>query len=112
MHVYRPHHLTAAAQKPYIYIDGKKITPIANSQEIRMLLTPGMHTISVSKKYLENELPINDLPMAAGNEYWIRVNISAGAWAAHSKLYIVPTDQARLECKRMEEIRIGDVSVN
>jgi hypothetical protein len=112
LHVYRPHHLTAAAQKPYIYIDGKKITPIANSQEIRMLLTPGKHTISVSKKYLENELPINDLDMAAGNEYWIRVDISAGAWAAHSKLYIVPTDQAQLESKRMEEIRIGDVSMN
>ncbi len=112
LHVYRPHHLTAAAQKPYIYIDGKKITPIANSQEVRMLLTPGKHTISVSKKYLENELPINDLEMAAGNEYWIRVDISAGAWAAHSKLYIVPTDQARLESHRMEEIRIGDVSMN
>jgi hypothetical protein len=112
LHVYRPHHLTAAAQKPYIYIDGKKITPISNSQEIRMLLSPGKHTISVSKKYLENELPINDLDMAPGNEYWIRVDISAGAWAAHSKLYIVPTDQAQLECKRMEEIRIGEVSMN
>jgi len=112
LHVYRPHHLTAAAQKPYIYVDGKKITPIANSQEIRMLLAPGKHTISVSKKYLENELPINDLDMAVGNEYWIRVDISAGAWAAHSKLYIVPTDQAQLESKRMEEIRIGDVSMN
>jgi hypothetical protein len=77
-----------------------------------MLLSPGKHTISVSKKYLENELPINDLDMAPGNEYWIRVDISAGAWAAHSKLYIVPTDQAQLECKRMEEIRIGEVSMN
>lgn len=112
LHVYRPHRLTAAAQKPYIFIDGKKITPIANSQEIRMLLAPGKHTISVSKKYVENELPINDLDMARGNEYWIRVDISAGAWAARSKLYVVPTDQAQLESKRMEEIKIGDVSMN
>lgn len=112
LHVYRPHRLTAAAQKPYIFVDGKKITPIANSQEIRMLLVPGKHTISVSKKYVENELPINDLDMAAGNEYWIRVDISAGAWEARSKLYIVATDQAKLESKRMEEIKIGDVSMN
>jgi len=112
LHVYRPHHLFAAAQKPYIYIDGEKITPIANSQEIRMLLTPGKHTVSVSKKYVVNELPINDLDMGTGNEYWIRVDISAGAWAAHSKLYIVPADQAQLECKRMKEIRIGAVSMN
>jgi Protein of unknown function (DUF2846) len=112
LHVYRPHHLTAAAQKPYIYIDGKKITPIANSQSIRMLLSPGKHNISVSKKYVDNEIPINNLDMAAGNEYWIRVDISAGAFGAHSKLYLVPTDQAQSESKRMEEIGIGDVSMN
>ncbi|MBS1841171.1 MAG: DUF2846 domain-containing protein [Acidobacteria bacterium] len=112
LHVYRPHRLTAAAQKPYIFVDGKKITPIANSQEIRMLLAPGKHTISVSKKYVDNELPINDLDMAAGSEYWIRVDISAGAWAAHSKLFVVPGDQAQLESKRMEEIKIGDISMN
>ncbi len=112
LHVYRPHRLTAAAQKPYIFVDGKKITPIANSQEIRMLLAPGRHTVSVSKKYVDNELPINDLDMAPGNEYWIRVDISAGAWAARSKLYVVPSDQAQLESTRMEEIKIGDISMN
>jgi len=47
--------------------------------------------------------------MAAGKEYWIRGDILAGAWEAHSKLYIVPTDQAQSESKRMEEINIGDV---
>jgi hypothetical protein len=36
----------------------------------------------------------------------------ARAWAAHSKLYIVPTGQPQLECKRMEELKIDDVSVN
>jgi hypothetical protein len=77
-----------------------------------MLLAPGKHNISVSKKYVDNELPINDLDMAAGNEYWIRVDISAGAFAARSKLYVVPTDKAQLESKRMEEIRIGDLSMN
>lgn len=112
LHVYRPHRLTAAAQKPYIFVDGNKITPIANSQEIRMLLAPGKHSISVSKKYVDSELPINDLDMAPGSEYWIRVDISAGAWAARSKLYVVPSDQAQLESRRMEEIKIGDISMN
>lgn len=112
LHIYRPHHLTAAAQQPYIYVDGKKITPIANSQTIRMLLSPGKHNISVSKKYIDNQIPINDLDMASGNEYWIRVDISAGAFGAHSKLYLVPTDQALTESKKTEEIRIGDVSLN
>jgi len=93
---------------PY-YIDAKRNTPIANSQAIRMLLSPGKHNISVSKKYVDNEIPINDRDIAAGNEYWIRVDISAGAFGAHSRLYLVPCDQAQSESKRMEEIRIGDV---
>lgn len=112
LHVYRPHHLTAAMQKPDIYVDGKKITPIANGQEIRMLLTPGKHNITASKKYVDNEIPVNDLEMKAGSEYWVRVELAAGAWSVHSKLYVVPTEQAQSESKRMEEISIGDVSMN
>lgn len=112
LHVYRPHHLTAAVQKPYIYVDGKQITTIANSQEVRMLLAPGEHSITVSKKYVDNLVPINDLQMAAGGEYWVRVEISAGAWGAHTKLYVVPTAQARDESKEMKEVQIDDVSMN
>jgi len=112
LHVYRPHHLTGTVHKPYIYVDGKKIALIANSQEIRMLLASGKHTISVATKYPENDLGINDLDMAAGSENWIRVDISAGAWAAHWKLHVVPTDQAQLESKRMEKINIGDVPMH
>lgn len=112
LHVYRPHHLTGASQKPYIYIDGKQITTIANSQDVRMLLAPGKHTISVFKKYIDSQVPINDLPMAAGGEYWVRLEISAGAWGGHAKLYVVPSEQARDESKEMKEVRIDDVSMN
>jgi Sulfatase-modifying factor enzyme 1 len=112
LHVYRLHHLTAAMQKPYIYVDGRQITPIANAQAVRMLLASGKHTISVSKKFLEDREPINDLDMGAGKEYWIRVDIAAGAWAPYSKLHIVPIDQAQSESGRLEEMRIGDLSRN
>jgi hypothetical protein len=112
LHVYRPHHLTGASQKPYIYIDGKQVTTIANSQDVRMLLAPGKHTISVFKKYIDSQIPINDLPMAAGGEYWVRLEISAGAWGGHAKLYVVPSEQARDESKEMKEVRIDDVSMN
>lgn len=112
LHVYRPHHFTAAGQKPYIYVDGKQITTIANSQEVRLLLTPGEHSITVSKKYVDNLVPINDLPMAAGGEYWVRVEISAGAWGAHTKLYVVAAAQARDEAKEMKEMQIDNVSMN
>jgi hypothetical protein len=112
LHVYRPHHVVGGAQKPYVYIDGKKITLIANSQEIRMLLTSGKHAISVSTRYPENDPGIRDLDLAAGSENWIRVDISAGAWAAHWKLHMVPTDQAQSESKGLEEINFSDVPMN
>ena len=112
LHLYRPHHLTAAMQKPDVYIDGNKITKIANSQAIQMVLAPGKHTISVSKRGIESEVPISNFDMGAGKEYWVRVDISAGAWAAHSKLFLVPSDQALSESNRMEEIKLGDVTSN
>jgi hypothetical protein len=112
LHLYRPHHLTAAMQKPDVYIDGNKITKIANSQAIQMVLAPGKHTISVSKRGIESEAPISNFDMGAGKEYWVRVEISAGAWAAHSKLFLVPSDQALSESNRMEEIKLGDVTSN
>lgn len=112
LHLYRPHHLTAAMQKPDVYIDGNKITKIANSHAIQMVLAPGKHTISVSKRGIESEVPISNFDMGAGKEYWVRVEISAGAWAAHSKLFIVPSDQALSESNRMEEIKLGDVTSN
>jgi len=112
LHLYRPHHLTAALQKPDVYIDGNKITKIANSEAIQMVLASGKHTISVSKRGIESEVPISNFDMRAGKEYWVRVEISAGAWAAHSKLFLVPSDQALSESSRMEEIKLGDVTGN
>jgi hypothetical protein len=112
LNLYRPHHLTAAMQKPDVYIDGNKITKIANSQAIQMVLAPGKHTISVTKRGIESEVPINNLDMRAGKEYWVRVEISAGAWMVHSKLFLVPSDQALSESNRMEEIKLGDVTSN
>ena len=112
LHLYRPHHLTAAMQKPDVYIDGNKITKIANTQAIQMVLAPGKHTISVSKRGIESEVPISNFDMGAGKEYWVRVEISAGAWAAHSKLFLVPSDQALSESNRMEEIKVGNVTSN
>jgi hypothetical protein len=109
LHVYRPHRLIAAVQKPDIFVDGKKIASIANSQSVRIVVPPGKHNISVSKSHLENEAPINDLEMVAGNEYWIRVDISNGAWTAHLKLSIIPTDQAQTESARISELRAGDI---
>jgi hypothetical protein len=112
LHLYRSHRLVAAIQKPDVYIDGNKITKIANSQAIQMVLAPGKHTISVSKRGIESEVPISNFDMRAGQEYWVRVEISSGAWAAHSKLFLVPSDQALLESNRMEEIKLGDVTSN
>ncbi len=43
LHLYRPHRLMAAVQKPDVYVDGIKITKIENSQVIQMVPAPGRH---------------------------------------------------------------------
>jgi hypothetical protein len=112
LHVYRLEHLTGP--KRNIYIDGDKIAPIANGQTIRMLLAPGKHTISVSSSRINDKVPIDDLKMVAGDEYWIRADFINGfsTLIPYVKLSQVPADQAQPESSQLEEMRIGDLSKN
>jgi hypothetical protein len=112
LHVYRLKRLSGTGFN--IFIDGDKITAIANGQAIRMLLAAGKHTVSVSNNRINDKVPINDLPMVAGGEYWIRVDFITGfsTLIPYVKLSLVPADQARSESMKLEEMRIGDLSKN
>ena len=102
LHVYRLHHLTGALLKPYINIDGKPVAQVANAQSVRMELPPGKHNISITEKRAKTDLPIYDLDMVAGQEYWVRADFSSGL-VVHLRLYLVPTDQAKSESEQMKK---------
>ena len=95
--------------KTNIDIDGKKATQIANGEAIRMLIAPGKHNITASARKARADLPIYDLAMEAGKEYWVRVDFSVGFFT-YVKLYLEPADKAQSESGKLEEITLSDLS--
>jgi hypothetical protein len=111
LHFYRLHQFGGLGLKTNIDIDGKKATQIENGQAIRMLLAPGKHNITASARKAKADLPIYDLVMEAGKEYWVRVDFSVGL-LTHVKLYLEPAEKAQQESGKLEEITLGDLSIN
>jgi len=111
LHLYRFHQFGGLGLKTNIDIDGKKATQIENGQAIRMLIAPGKHNITASARKAKADLPIYDLVMEAGKEYWVRVDFSVGL-LTHVKLYLEPAEKAQSESGKLEEITLGDLSIN
>jgi hypothetical protein len=111
LHLYRFHQFGGLGLKTNIDIDGKQITQIANGQAIRLLVIPGKHNITASARKAKADLPIYDLSMEAGKEYWVRVDFSV-KFFNYVRLYLEPAEKARAESAKLEEITLGDLSVN
>ena len=111
LHLYRFHQFGGLGLKTNIEIDGKKATQIENGQAIRMLIAPGKHNITASARKVKADFPIYDLVMEAGKEYWVRVDFSVGL-LTHVKLYSEPAEKAQSESGKLEEITLGDLSIN
>jgi hypothetical protein len=111
LHLYRLHQFSGLGLKTNIDIDGKKATQIANGQAIRMLVAPGKHNITASARKAKADLPIYDLVMEPGKEYWVRVDFSAKL-LNYVRLYLEPVEKAQSESGKLEEISLGDLSIN
>jgi hypothetical protein len=111
LHLYRFHQFAGLGLKTNIDIDGKKATQIANGQAIRLLIAPGKHNITASARKAKADLPIYDLAMEAGKEYWVRVDLSA-KFFNYVRLYLEPAEKAQSEAGKLEEVNLGDLSRN
>jgi hypothetical protein len=76
-----------------------------------MLVAPGKHNITASARKAKADLPIYDLVMEPGNEYWVRVDFSA-KFFNYVRLYLEPAEKAQSESGKLEEISLGDLSIN
>jgi hypothetical protein len=101
LHLYRFHQFGGLGLKTNIDIDGKRATQIENGQAIRMLIAPGKHNITASARKAKADLPIYDLVMEAGKEYWVRVDFSVGL-LTHVKLYLESAEKAQSESGKLE----------
>jgi tetratricopeptide (TPR) repeat protein len=98
---------TAGAMHPYIFVDQQRTIEILNRQNVKILLPPGKHTISVGDKDV-SESQVPDLVVEAGKEYWIKLSFSVGLSKAHSKLSIESPQSAEAESAKLVEINYGD----
>jgi hypothetical protein len=76
-----------------------------------MLLAPGKHNITASARKAKADLPIYDLVMEAGKEYWVRVDFSV-KFFTYIRLYLEPAEKAQSESEKLEEVSLGDLSRN
>ena len=111
LHLYRIHQFAGLGLKTNIDIDGKQVAQIANGQAIRLLIVPGKHNITASARKAKADLPIYDLVMEAGKEYWVRVDFSAKLFN-YVRLYLEPAEKAQSESGKLEEITLGALSIN
>jgi hypothetical protein len=111
LHLYRIHQFGGLGLKTDIDIDGKPITQIANGQAIRLLIAAGKHNITASARKAKADLPIYDLVMEAGKEYWVRIDFSV-KFFTYVRLYSEPAEKAQSESAKLEEITLGDLPAN
>lgn len=111
LHLYRVHQFAGLGLKTNIEIDGKQVTQIANGQAIRLLIAPGKHNITASARKAKADLPIYDLNMEAGKEYWVRVDFST-KFFNYVRLYLEPAEKAQTQSGKLEEVKLGNLSIN
>jgi hypothetical protein len=93
LHVYRQKGVMAATFRPSIFVDDKQIARMSNDSRITINLSAGTHTIRSDDKS-----SVVTLDAKAGQEYYIRVDASAGL-KVHGKLLMMMPEQGAPEFK-------------
>ncbi len=93
LHVYRQKGVMAATFRPSIFVDDKQIARMSNDSRLTINLSPGTHTVRSDDKS-----SVVTLEAKAGQEYYIRVDESAGL-KVHGKLLMMTPEQGAPEFK-------------
>jgi uncharacterized protein DUF2846 len=93
LHVYRQKGVMAATFRPSIFVDDKQIARMANDSRMTIKLSAGTHTVRSDDKS-----SVVTLDAKAGQEYYIRVDESAGL-KVHGKLLMMTPEQGAPEFK-------------
>jgi Protein of unknown function (DUF2846) len=93
LHVYRQKGVMAATFRPSIFVDDKQIARMANDSRMTIKLSAGTHTVRSDDKS-----SVVTVDAKAGQEYYIRVDESAGL-KVHGKLLMMTPEQGAPEFK-------------
>jgi hypothetical protein len=94
VYVYRYKQFVGSALAPSVYCDETELARMGNGRYFTVRLDPGKHSFRSNDKQSGMELD-----MKAGQEYFLRVEIAAGAMKGHGRLVLMSPEQGVYELK-------------
>lgn len=94
LRVYRQRRYLGSALAPSIIVDGTQVARVGNGRRVIIKLTPGSHTITSDDKSSAISIEAK-----GGQDYYIRIDETPGAWKGHGKLTMLMPEQGRPEFK-------------
>ena len=94
VYVYRYKQYVGSALAPSVYCDEAELARMANGRYFAVKLDPGKHNFRSNDKQSGIELD-----MKAGQEYFLRVELVAGAMKGHGRLVLMSPEQGSYEVK-------------
>src|SRR5260370_26456450 len=94
VYVYRYKQFAGSALAPSVFCDEIELARMENGRYFTVKLDPGKHTFRSNDKQSGTELDVK-----AGQEYFLRVEIAAGAMKGHGRLVLMSPEQGGYELK-------------
>jgi len=104
---YRPHRFEGAALKPPILVDEVDVAHLHNGDAVQVTVNPGSHQIHSNDKSTGIELDAK-----AGQTYFVRVDIKAGAWKGHGQITLIDPQEGKFEFSKQKVSVTKDLSTN
>src|SRR5260370_31723506 len=101
VYVYRYKQFVGGALAPSVYCDETELARMQNGRYFTVKLDPGKHNFRSNDKQSGTELD-----MKAGQEYFLRVEIAAGAMKGHGRLVLMSPYQGgyELKCSKLKPL--------
>ena len=94
VYVYRYKQFVGSALAPSVYCDETELARMENGRYFTVKLDPGKHTFRSNDKQSGMELDVK-----AGQQYFLRVELVAGAMKGHGRLVLMSPEQGGYELK-------------
>jgi hypothetical protein len=104
VYVYRYKQFVGSALSPSVYCDSGELARMDNGKFFVAKLSSGKHTF-----YSNDKQSGIDLDLKGGQNYYIRVEIAAGAWKGHGRLILVAPEQGVYEVKSLKPLERNKV---
>jgi hypothetical protein len=102
IHIYRYKRYIASALKPSVYCDGKQVGRVRNGSVLTVHIPAGRHAFTSNDKNSGV-----DLDLSAGDEIYIRMDMTTDMWKAHGALTMMLPEQGRHDIQGLAPMAVA-----